>query len=304
MDTPIALLVFNRPDVTARVFAAVAAARPRRLLVVADGPRPDRPGEAERCAATRAIVERVDWACDVETNFSEANLGCRRRISSGLDWVFSRVESAIVLEDDCLPDHTFFRYCEELLDRYADDERVAGISGDDFQPPRPHRDASYYFSRFAHIWGWATWRRSWQHYDVAMSDWPEMRDTVLERIWVGDRRAIRYWRAIFDAVHAGAIDTWDYQWLYSCWRRGAVTALPHGNLVSNVGFGPEATHTTEAGPLAGLPTRPLSFPLRHPVAPDVDGVADAYTQHRILADQRIHARVKHWLYTRLVARRG
>ncbi|OUC08639.1 hemolytic protein HlpA-like protein, partial [Litorilinea aerophila] len=165
MQTPVIFLIFNRPDTTAQVFAEIAKARPRRLLVVADGPRPHRPDDVEKCSATRAVIERVDWPCEVSCDFAEENLGGRRRISSGLTWAFSQVEAAIVLEDDCLPHPTFFPFCEELLNRYCHDERIMAITGDNFQFGRSRTKYSYYFSRYFHSWGWATWRRAWQHYD-------------------------------------------------------------------------------------------------------------------------------------------
>jgi hypothetical protein len=300
LETPVAFLVFNRPDTTARVFAEIARARPRQLLVVADGPRPDRPGEAERCAAVRAIVERVDWPCEVRTNYSDRNLGCRGRVSSGLDWVFEEVEEAIVLEDDCLPHPTFFRYCETLIERYRGDERVTCISGDDFQRRDGGCTSSYYYSRFVHVWGWATWRRAWRHYDVTMSGWPAARDAgLLEAVWGTDRRAVAHWRTIFDAVHAGRVDTWDFQWVYACWQQGGLTVLPCGNLVSNLGFGAEATHTTSTSALAELPTREMTFPLRAPPYMRANPFADHFTQHRIVSDDRALNRFRQWIHRTL-----
>jgi hypothetical protein len=176
IKTPVAFLVFNCPDTTIRVFEEIRCARPPKLLVVADGPRADRPGEADKCQAVRAVIETVDWPCEVLKNYSDVNLGCKIRVSSGLDWVFEQVEEAIILEGDCLPHPTFFRFCEELLETYRDDERIGMISGDNFQFGRKRGDASYYFSRYNHIWGWASWRRAWQHYDRNMAIWPKFRD--------------------------------------------------------------------------------------------------------------------------------
>lgn len=278
LDTPVALLTFNRPEATARVFAEVARARPTRLLVVADGPRPDRPGEAEKCAAARAVIERVDWPCEVLTCYSDTNLGCRRRVSSGLDWVFSTVEEAIILEDDCLPHPTFFRFCEELLHRYRDDVRIAQVSGDNFQFGRHCTSDSYYFSRYTHIWGWATWRRAWRHYDVDMKAWPALRDTNYLREWLGDARTARDWAGLFDAAHGGKIDTWDYQWTFACWSRKALTILPAKNLVSNIGFGTDATHTKGSSPFADLSAEPMPFPLRHPAGVVRNREADQFTE--------------------------
>lgn len=276
-ETPVAMVVFNRPDTTARVFEAVRAARPRRLLVVADGPRPGRDGEAERCARTRAIFDRVDWPCEVERELSEANLGCRRRLSSGLDWVFSRCEEAIILEDDCLPEPSFFPYCEALLARWRDEPRVMAITGDNFQRGRVRGDASYYFSSLVHVWGWASWRRAWRRYDESLASWPERRATGWLRGLLGSERAAAHWTRVFDRVRAGEIGTWDYQWTYAVWEANGLVATPNVNLVTNIGAGADATHTTDAAnPNLALPTRPIALPLRHPPALEADVAADAW----------------------------
>lgn len=241
LKTPVAFFIFNRPDVTAEVFASIARARPSRLLVVADGARTA--AEAERCERARAVVKGVDWDCEVLTNFADRNLGCGRRVSSGLDWVFDTVEEAIILEDDCLPAPSFFQFCAELLERYRDDERVMHVGGDNFQRGQSRTAASYYFSRYSHIWGWATWRRAWRHYDVEMGSWPESRELI--RNSFAEPVEADFWSDIFDRVRAGEIDTWDYQWLYTCWSQSGLAVVPDVNLVSNLGFGPDATHTHE-----------------------------------------------------------
>ena len=161
LQVPVAFIIFNRPDTTSRVFAEIARARPSKLIVVADGPRAEFPGEAELCARARAVIDAVDWKCEVVTDFSDRNLGCRARVSSGLDFVFSQVEEAIILEDDCLPHSSFFPFCESLLQKYRDEDRVMAISGDNFHRGCRYTDFSYFFSRFVHIWGWASWRRAW-----------------------------------------------------------------------------------------------------------------------------------------------
>lgn len=280
LNTPVAFVIFNRPDTTRQVFTEIAKARPSKLLVVGDGPRPNRSGEATRCAAARAVIERVDWDCEVLTNYSEVNLGCRRRVSSGLDWVFDTVEEAIVLEDDCLPHPSFFRYCEELLKKYKNEERIAQISGVNFQFGRRRSEYSYYFSRYNHIWGWASWRRAWRSYDVGISSWPELRRGEWLETWIGDRRVGEYWRGIFDRVSSGEIDTWDYQWTFACWRRGALTILPEANLISNIGFGSDAAHLNSVNEFARMDLGALQFPLRHPPCIERNSKADAYTDRR------------------------
>jgi hypothetical protein len=164
LTTPVAFFIFNRPDTTEQVFSEIVRVKPHKLLVIADGPRSERQGEAEKCSQARSIIDRVNWDCEILTNFSEINLGCKVRVSSGIDWVFEHVEEAIILEDDCLPDPTFFRYCQVMLDHYRNDQRIGMISGDNFQNGIKRNMDSYYFSRYVHIWGWATWRNRWQNY--------------------------------------------------------------------------------------------------------------------------------------------
>lgn len=277
LRTPVAFIIFNRPDTTERVFAEIAKARPPKLLVVADGPRANRPDEAEKCAVTRDIIKRVDWDCKVLTNFSDVNLGCKRRVSSGIDWVFEQVPEAIILEDDCLPHPSFFRFCEELLERYRHDTRIMAISGDNFQFGQKRGDYSYYFSRYNHVWGWASWRRAWQHYDVNMGKWPEARDGKRLAGILGDARQRRYWTDMFERVHRGLIDTWDYQWTFACWIQNGLTVLPNVNLISNIGFGADATHTHKVSAYADMRIEPVEFPLRHPEIILSQLEADAYT---------------------------
>lgn len=267
LQTPVAFIIFNRPDLTSRVFAEIRRAKPRRLLVIADGPRQDRSGEAERCAMTRAIIEQVDWDCEVLRNFSHVNLGCGRRVASGLEWVFEQTTEAIILEDDCVPHPTFFPFCEALLDRYRDDERVMHIGGNGFQFGRTDQSSSYFFSRYFPSWGWASWRRAWRHYDLEIALWPSLRHTDWLREFLDDERLLEYWQLRFDRAHAGVdvVNTWDLQWTFTCWLQNGLAILPYRTLVSNVGFGPEATHTRSASvPLANLPTAPMQFPLKHP----------------------------------------
>lgn len=266
MRTPVVFVIFNRPDVSARVFAEIARARPRTLLVIADGPRSDHPLDVERCASARALIDRVNWDCEVLKNYSDINLGCGCRPATGLSWVFDQVEEAIVLEDDCLPHPTFFRFCEEMLEKYRDDERIMHISGDNFLPPRRQR-FSYSFSSYCLSWGWATWRRAFQHYDQGIKLWPTLRDSSWLSEILGDPGAVTHWQRIFDRIYkqAGTSDVWDFQWLFTIWTRLGLAVLPNANLVSNIGFGEDATHTKGVkDKLADLPLREMTFPLRHP----------------------------------------
>jgi hypothetical protein len=266
LRTPVALIIFNRPETTARVFAEIARARPPKLLVIADGPRAERPGEAEKCLAARAIVGRVDWNCEVLTNYSDVNLGCKVRPASGLNWVFETVEEAIILEDDCLPHQSFFRFCEELLEEYRTDERVMAIGGANLLGEWRRGSQSYYFSRLGGSWGWATWRRAWKHFDAEIKLWPKALEArVLEDLFPNPKHS-GYWKLALQKVYGGEIESaWDYQWLLACWLNSGWRVVPEVNLVSNIGFGADATHHQDAGnALANLPTREMAFPLRHP----------------------------------------
>lgn len=247
LDTPVAFFVFNRPDVTARVFAAIATARPKTLFVVCDGPRPDRLGEAETVEQVRSIVSKVEWECEVHRNYSPVNLGTKARVSSGLTWVFAHVERAIILEDDCLPSPAFFDYCSRMLAQYQDVRRVFAVSGSNFS--RRVEPPGHYFSNYPLMWGWATWRDRWMQYEL------EPRDAVavLRRMWWRRPVAFAYWARVFYALIHDPIDTWDYQWILTMWRNRALACRPTVNLVQNIGFGQHATHTRNAeSRLAGI----------------------------------------------------
>ena len=252
LSTPVAFIIFNRPDTTERVFEAIRQAKPLKLLVVADGPRLDRPDEVEKCTATRAIIDRVDWDCEVLINYSDINLGCKRRVSSGIDWVFSQVEEAIILEDDCLPAASFFQFCQTLLEKYRHDDRIMMVSGNNFRPEDNRVKDSYYFSKYASIWGWATWRRAWQHYDVDMSSWREFRDRGLINVVCHEPLEAECWLKILNDVTENSIDTWDYQWVYTCWQQSGMSIMPTVNLISNIGFRDDATHTLGTSPWADM----------------------------------------------------
>ena len=285
MKTPVALIIFNRIDTTQRVFEAIRQAQPPKLFVIADGPRQGKVGESEKCAATRAIVDRVDWECEVKTNYSDTNLGCKLRPATGIDWVFEQVEEAIILEDDCLPDPTFFAFCDEMLERYRDDRRIVAICGNNFQFGRQRTSDSYYFSRYPHCWGWATWRRAWQHFDIDMKIWPTVRDgNWLQDILTEDAE-IKMWEKTFQSVYDRTFDTaWDYQWTFACWIQSGLAILPNVNLISNIGFGANATHTTGGGKLANMSVEAISQPLRHPLFVLRDTEADRFTHQTIWHD--------------------
>lgn len=284
MRSAVLLLVFNRPESTRQVFEAIRAARPPRLYIAADGPRPSREGEHERCNEVRQIATDVDWPCEVKTLFREINLGCKMGVSTGIDWFFSHEEEGIILEDDILPVPSFFPFCDELLDRYRHEDKVGLISGCNLISKHYNCPHSYFFSRYNHIWGWASWRRAWQHYDVEMRAWPEWKASrLLQQMSDGSRAFESSWSSQFDDTHAGKIDTWDYQWTFAFWRHGMLAVLPAHNQIRNLGFGPEATHTTVAYPiyLVESQPKPLTFPLRHPARIERSLAADRLIERRV-----------------------
>lgn len=286
MNTSVALIIFNRPDTTERVFRQIAAARPPKLFVIADGPRPDHPEDQEKCAAARAVIENVDWPCAVFRDYSPVNLGCGRRPVTGINWVFDQVEEAIILEDDCVPDSSFFRFCGELLDRFRTDARVVQVCGNNFQFGRRRGPDSYFFS-YHNICagGWATWRRAWDCNDMAVKSWPRLKSVGWLHQILNNPKAEAYWAEQFDRAHemGGMLDYWDYQWTFACWARGGLSILPNRTLVSNIGFRPDGTHTKGVDITANLPLEPMPFPLKHPTRIVRHRRADEFFVTRIVA---------------------
>ncbi len=215
--------------------------------MVCDGARPEGAEDSEKVAAVRRlIVDSVDWPCEVHTNYADTNLGCRERPASGINWVFSLVEEAIFLEDDCLPDQSFFSFCAEMLIRYRNDERVMHVNGTNFIARYLERQSSYFFSKYIWVWGWATWRRAWKHYDYTMATWERLHRRLNTSF--DSRREQAYWIRTFDDARRDwrMAQAWDFPWIYSCWTRGGLAVTPSANLVENIGFGSDATHTTNS----------------------------------------------------------
>lgn len=271
---PVVLIGFNRPIQLGRVVDTVAAAEVPLVYFVSDGPRAARTGEAELVSESRRQLDRIGASTEVRCIFSSTNLGCRARIQSGLDEVFAREESAVILEDDCVPDSTFFSYSAELLDRYRSTLDVGAISGTNFCLPSAVAPHSYSFSRYPYVWGWATWSRVWSQYDRDARSWTKRQTRERVRQLAHDAGEYRFWDASFKAIQGG-FDTWDHQLALTFLDRGLLSVVPGSNLVSNVGFGPEGTHTTGSSSLDQLRVEPLTFPLVHPAAVTLNRAFDA-----------------------------
>jgi len=283
---PILFMIFNRPEKTRAVFETIRAAKPARLYVAADGPRAGNANDQEKCAPTRAVVDMVDWDCQVHKLYREENLGCRRAVSEAITWFFENEPEGIILEDDIITDPGFFQFAGEMLERYRDDERVMSITACNFLPADHEYEASYYFSAFNHVWGWASWRRAWDFYDRELADL----DTRQTRKMIGDVCSVPgfadYWLQRFRKVRDGKIDTWDYSWLYTQWKHGGLTVTGSVNMVHNIGFDEEATHTAKPdSPLAELVANSIPTPLVHPERIAQHKDAD----HRVAVD---HFRIK------------
>jgi len=263
--TPIVLLFFNRPETTRRVMAQIRRARPKTLYLVQDGARQGVPGEQALVEVTRNIAEDVDWDCTVIREYSDKNMGLRKRVVSGLDRVFSEVERAIIVEDDCVANDSFFAFCEEILERYADNEQVATVSGNNFLRGRFVTPDSYFFSPDVRIWGWGTWRRVWQDFSREGLDYQWTSEEV-SRVLSGFPSPSRKKALRSTSANAHNLDSWALPFVLHCQRRNFLSVVPEVNLVKNIGFGSSSTHTRFESFTDDLPTRPLEFPLRHPEA--------------------------------------
>ena len=261
---PVLFITFCRPESTAQVFNVIRAARPARLFIAQDGPRANRPEDVENCRQTRAIATAVDWPCEVRTRFQERNLGVGVGCWTAIRWFFEHVEEGIILEDDVVPEASFFPYCAELLDRYRHDTRVMHIAG--YNPLlTPVGDASYYFSPYMHCWGWASWRRVARQYDYALSDWPRFKMSGLMKTQFESSLQRRHFEAVFDLYHRGGCNNWDQQWMYLILSRGGLCINPCVNLVRNIGFGTASSFAQNIWSYhAHRTTAPMEMPLRHP----------------------------------------
>ena len=262
-EVPVALFIHARPRETEQVLGAIRKYEPRTLYVVADGPRLGVSGEAERCLEARAVVDSVDWECDVRWLRRDTNFGSGRSVKEGLDWVFSREKWAIILEDDTVPHSSFFSFCEQLLFRYEDELTIGMISGNNLIHYPSPGSSSYFFSQIPTTWGWATWRRAWTHNDFYLG-WMKSRGGRETRRISLNRRHFYYWRWAFRLIQQGRVDAWDWQWNASLARRGQLTVVPSANLVMNVGFGEGATHTFRLPRGMKPETSTISFPMVHP----------------------------------------
>jgi hypothetical protein len=285
-ETPVLFLIYNRPEKTQRVFDRLKEIKPKYLYVSADGPKINSKDDFDNCIKTREIINRVDWNCELQTNFNQENLGCKIGVSSGINWFFKNVDEGIILEDDCIPDPSFFSFCSLLLEKYRDNNKVMHIGGVNFQDGEKRGIGSYYFSLYNHVWGWATWKKAWNLYDVDIKNYPAFIKSDIFKSLIPLKKEQKYWIKYFSQVYNHQKDTWDYQWTFTIWQNQGLSIVPNQNLVSNIGFDESATHTIFNSSLANKPTEDIGE-IIHPDTMLVDINADRYTFNKYMNINKI-----------------
>jgi len=298
MRSPVLFLIFNRPDLTKATFECIRQARPPRLYIAADGPREGRDGEDALCQKAREAATQVDWPCEVKKLFRKRNLGCGRAVSSAITWFFQCEPEGVIIEDDLAIHPDFFPFCDEMLERYRENENVMHICGNNFHFGLPRGSASYFFSCFNHIWGWASWARVWQKYDSNMTGLYSRMPGILAELFRSPT-TVKTWMNIFSRTKAGEIDTWDYQLTYSIWMHKGLTVYPNVNLICNTGFSAEATHTKNIDSIyAHMPTEAImeNNGLRHPTEIQRNAKADEWGSSLLLTRDPLPMLMQEALY--------
>jgi len=272
---PVLLIIFNRPDTTQIVFNEIKKQRPKYLFIAADGPRDNQPDDLEKCQKTRSITERIDWDCEVNTLFREKNIGCKYGPSTAIDWFFQHVDRGIILEDDCVPDLTFFPFCMELLELYNDDKRIMMISGCNYVYDKVPVHSSYFFSRYHLIWGWATWKRAWELNDLELKNYNILTDDRYLRGLFETEKERMFWRKIYKIAKDDTLEEWDYKWACAMHSNNGLCICPNVNLIRNVGSGTDATHTKNDTHHFYNHAKSITFPLIHPKLILRDMIADS-----------------------------
>ena len=296
-NIPVVIVVFNRPDVTSKLLTCLEKIQPTELYVISDSARNHIENEAEKVRKVRSLVDNISWRCSVHRNYATENMGCMRRVSSGLDWVFSNVDCAIVLEDDCIPADDFFYFAAEMLDKYKDDKRVMSISGTRLYPEQASVGTSYTFSKYSICWGWATWSRAWNLYDGSLEGYKTIKDSDYLNFYLNSYRASIYWKFILDKVYLGKINSWAYRWMFSHWVNNGLSIVPSKNLVTNIGVGSDATHTQDENVFLCRSSYSLERPFKGPDTVFCDVKMDSWIEDNFYSKSLL-ARLK-WGFSKL-----
>ncbi len=284
---PIAYFIFNRPERTKKSFSIIKAQKPKKLMIISDGPRSGNVDDKKKCKECLEIVSQIDWPCEVKTNFSNVNLGMKKRNITGLNWAFSLEEEILILEDDNLPIDDFFKFIEEVVPIYRDNEQILQITGVNWQDDKIRGNASYYFSKYNNLWGWVTWKRNWKKYDVKISEWPNYKNSANWKKKCPNDIERYYWEKLFDEYFAKEINSWAYAWLFCAFYYNCLTVTPNVNLVKNSGLDGDGTH--EFKNKSGLlkPYGKIKFPLVHPLDIKENIEADEYTFNNIFGGNKM-----------------
>jgi len=295
---PIIFIIYNRPDLTEKVLEAISVYQPvyqpERLYIVADGPKDNI--DKILCDQTRAFINKIDWDCEIHKNYAETNMGCGIRVSSGITWAFETCDRAIILEDDCVPDLSFFPFCEELLERYKNDSRIGMISGNNYGYDLFDHNVSYSFSKHGHIWGWATWRRAWNSFTLDLTSFNEQTINNVKSNISCNKDFVNYWWKGAKSVMNGSLDSWDYQWGVIRYINNYLTIRPKCNLVANIGFNRYATHTKGKGKQVYGEKFEIDFPLVHPKYILPDYIADKMIENFFIPtckDKNFYNKIKY-----------
>jgi hypothetical protein len=284
-DVPVLFIIYNRPAHTKKVLEVLEVLQPAKLYVAADGPK-ENTIDKKLCEETRGIIDTISWPCIIKKKFNQINLSCKVSVSESISWFFENEEMGVILEDDCVPDLSFFSFCKELLNKFRNDKSVMHINGSNFILDKNFNfgNESYYYSRLPHPWGWASWRRAWSLYDIKMSQF----DTFLKkdrlRLVIKNKNYRLKWYQLLEQAKNNKINTWDYQWFYSIWLNSGIVITPVVNLITNIGFGEQATNTKYTSTKMGNRRRYSLKEIRHPKEIKVNEVADAYATHVKMTD--------------------
>ncbi|OPY83121.1 MAG: hypothetical protein A4E71_02958 [Smithella sp. PtaU1.Bin162] len=294
-QVPVLLIIFNRPEKTRRVIEALQKVKPTRLFVAADGPRPGRPEDIDKCRLARKVLLSIDWSCDLQTRFLEENVGCDPSVSSAINWFFENISQGVILEDDCIPTPAFFHFCSDLLERYKDDRRIMQISGFSPYPERSY-PFDYHFSRSFRCWGWGTWRRAWSLYADSLKRYEDNQFIyhIVKSYYPYYPKYIERLK-LYKEFMKGRRDNWDFKWNIACYAQNALCIVPEKNLVTNIGFDEEGTHTKRGNHLfARIPTDSLVFPLRHPSYVFADERPERFLEKRLYHSLPFKSRCAKW----------
>ena len=275
---PILLLVYNRPKHTLALINKLRSIKPKKIYISSDGPKENQK-DFINCKKVKIIISKIDWKCKLKFNYGINNQGCRKSVSNGINWFFDNEKAGIILEDDCVPNLDFFNFCKILLKKYKNQDKISVISGSNFQKKEIDK-YYYYFSKYPHCWGWATWKRAWKLYDPKFSFWPKWKQSLDWKLLHKDLIEKKYWEKIFDKVYKNKIDSWAYVWTACVWKNKGLTATPNLNLIDNIGFDENATHTFALKKFEYKKSRYKNFKnnikILHPKSIGINNEADNY----------------------------